>query len=170
MCQCGSDKVLNLIYFLLTAEKMWMYMLSERLLSCYFQVCGEDTSFLGLCVHLIHLLSVVSYVHQILHLQTVTFSCVFVLHGSPHRRTVYRCTSSSLGKRCLGTSESSYTADSSSVQPSVICLRNQYRGSARANEVIMLKVSVWNQKKNCLALKNYSQYMKIWTSDSHRQT
>lgn len=59
MCQCGSDKVLNLIYFLLTAEKMWMSMLSESLLSCYILVCGGDTSFLGLCVSLIYLISVV---------------------------------------------------------------------------------------------------------------
>lgn len=59
MCQCGSDKVLNLIYFLLTAGKMWMYMLSECLLSCYFLVCGGDTSFLGLCERLIYLRSVV---------------------------------------------------------------------------------------------------------------
>lgn len=59
MCQCGSDKVLNLIYFLLTAEKMWMYMLSESLLSCYILVCGGDTQSPKKLVSLIYLISVV---------------------------------------------------------------------------------------------------------------
>lgn len=53
---------------------------------------------------------------------------------SPHRRTACRCTSSSPGKHCRGTTQSFYTADSSSVQPSERCLHNQYHGSTRANE------------------------------------
>lgn len=52
--------------------------------------------------------------------------------GSPRRRTRCCCTSSSLDKRSPGTTQSFYTADSSSAPPSGRCLRNQCRGSARA--------------------------------------
>lgn len=51
---------------------------------------------------------------------------------SPRRRTRCCCTSSSLGKRCPGTTRSFCTADSSSERPSGRCPRNRYRGSARA--------------------------------------
>lgn len=51
---------------------------------------------------------------------------------SPRRRTRCCCTSSSLGKRCPGTTRSFYTADSSSERPSGRCPHNRYRGSARA--------------------------------------
>lgn len=55
---------------------------------------------------------------------------------SPRRRTACRCTSSSPGRRCRGTTQSFYTADSSSAQPSERRLRNRYRGSARADRLI----------------------------------
>lgn len=56
---------------------------------------------------------------------------------SPRRRRACCCTSSSPGKHCRGTTQSFYTADSSSARPSERRLRNQYRGSARARRVIM---------------------------------
>lgn len=51
---------------------------------------------------------------------------------SPRRRTRCCCTSSSLGKRCPGTTQSFYTADSSSERPSGRCPHSRYHGSARA--------------------------------------
>lgn len=56
---------------------------------------------------------------------------------SPRRRRACCCTSSSPGKHCRGTTQSFYTADSSSARPSERRLRNQYRGSARARRVVM---------------------------------
>lgn len=59
-----------------------------------------------------------------------------ILSDSPRRRTACRCTSSSPGRRCRGTTQSFYTADSSSVRPSERRLRNRFRGSARAEPLI----------------------------------
>lgn len=51
---------------------------------------------------------------------------------SPRRRTRCCCISSSLGKRCPGTTQSFYTAGSSSERPSGRRPHNRSRGSARA--------------------------------------
>lgn len=73
---------------------------------------------------------------------------------SPRRRTACRCTSSSPGRRCRGTTQSFYTADSSSARPSERRLRNRYRGSARAEPLIRGRKSLLCKRP-------------AWTVDGH---